>query len=748
MKQAIKQKKSIIFIYWIIPIIAMIIAIIMLKDKYETKGKQLTLILNSVDGLNVKKSPVMFNGVKVGNIEDIKIDENNLNHFKAYLSMYKKYDYLVKKGTKFWKVSPEISLNKGIKNLGTIITGSYIEILPPKLAKKELIKLPNKYNFIALDSPPLNGIITTIKTKNSSFSIGTILIYKGIQVGKIIDKNLQNNYIYYTVIIYNKYKNVLSQDTKFIPLNSLEFQASLKGIKFTIPSLKNLITGAIKIETAKIGKPKKEYSFFTPKKTLKGYRFTIISDTKLPSSLVYKGFKVGEIIKSELIKNKIYNRFIIYSQYQNLINNSTLFYRLNSLELKASLNSFSLQIPDLKSAVLGGISFITPQKTSLNKKEFKVFESKNSLDEYLYKKNGAKMLILLTKNLNFIKKDTLITYKGLNAGKVVDYRYNSKNNYIEIQVLIKKPFIKLINKTTKFYTKSGINVKADLNGVKIQTPTINSLVNGEISFVTKENKKDNTKIFTLLKYNDLTKNNYFTINLIMDKTNGIKQGSKLKYKGFTLGSVENIIFDQNITAIIKINKKYRYLFGKNSKLYLETFQAGLNGIKNPDSIVFGSNIVLIADKNDGFRNNFIPDSINPINSYYQKGLRIVLCAKSKAGLNVNSPIYYRKVRIGHIEKIKLSQTAQNVEIFLFIKPKYANIIRTNSKFFNTGILAIKANLLGIKIKTGTIESMIKGGVEVITPNNPGQKVKNGAIFRLYDKPKEKWFEYKPKLKIS
>jgi paraquat-inducible protein B len=161
-----------------------------------------------------------------------------------------------------------------------------------------------------------------------------------------------------------------------------------------------------------------------------------------------------------------------------------------------------------------------------------------------------------------------------------------------------------------------------------------------------------------------------------------------------------------------------------------------------------SNIVLIADENDGFKHNFTPDSINPINSYYQKGLRIVLRANSKAGLNVNSPVYYRKVKIGHIEKIKLSNTAQNVEIFLFINPKYENIIRTNSKFFNTGVLAIKANLLGIKIKTGTLESMIKGGVEVITPNKAGQKVENGAIFKLYDKPKEEWFEYKPKLKVS
>jgi len=746
MKQAIKKKKSVIFIYWLIPIVSLILAIIMLKDKYEEKGKHITIILNNVDGLNIKKSPIMFNGVKVGYIEDIKIDENNLSHFKAYLTIYKKYNYLVKKGTKFWKVSPEISL-KGVKNLATIITGSYLEILPPKLTQKELIKLPNQYEFIALNHPPLNGITTTIKTKNSSFSIGTIIIYNGIQVGEIIDKSLKNDYIYYKVLIYNKYKNLLSSDTKFIPLNKLEFKASINGIKLTIPSLKSLITGAIKIETKlKDNHPKKIYSLFIPKKIIKGYNFTIISDKKLPSFLVYKGFKVGELINSKLINNKIYNQFKIYKKYQYLINDSTLFYKLNAVELKASLNNFSLQIPDIKDALLGGVSFITPKKESLTKNRFKIFSSKNELLDYLYKKD-SKEIILLTKNLDFIKKDTLITYKGLEAGKVISYKYNPKNNLIEIKAVIKKPFINLVNSSTKFYKKSGINIKAGFDGVKIKTPTINSLINGEISFITKTNKKENTKIYKLLSYDDLTKENYFTINLIMQKTNGIKKGSKLEYKGFELGKVTNLIFNKNITAIIKIDKKYKYLFGKNSKLYLESFKAGLNGIKNSDSIIFGPKIVLLADKNNGFKNNFKLDSINPISSYYKKGLRIVLTAPSKAGLNINSPVYYRKVKIGHIEKIALSKTAQNVNIFIFIKPKYKNIIRTNSKFFNTGVLAVDVNLLGIKVKTGTLESMIKGGIEVVTPNNIGQNVINGAIFKLYDKPKEEWLKYKPKIKI-
>ena len=746
MKEAIKKKKSILILYWLIPIISIIIAVIMLKDRYELKGKEFVLTIQNAKGLIPKTDTIIFKGIKVGKIESIKIDEDNLSQFKIYGVMYKKYDFLLKKGTQFWKVSPEISL-KGVKNLDTIITGSYIEILPPKKNKQELERLPSKYNFIALSHPPLNGITTIIKTKDSSFGIGTILIYRGIQVGEIIDKELKKGDIFYTALIYNKYKNILGKDTKFIPMKPLELKASLNGIKLTIPSIKNLITGAIKIETSiKNSTPKKEYSFYKP--LVKGYKFTIISENQLPHFIFYKGFKVGELVSNKLLNNKIYNNYLIYDKYKNLINNSTLFYKLNAFELKGSLTHFSVTIPDFKSTILGGISFITlREKDVLNKRKFKIFNSKMNLDEYLLKKNGGEEITILTKNLDFIKKGTLITYKGLEAGKVLDYNYNFDNNYLELKVFIKKPFLNLINYTTKFYKNGGLTIKAGINGIKVNTPTLNSIIEGTISFIATKDKFEDKKIFKLYNYEDLGKDNYFTINLNLDKINGLKKNSPLIFKGFQIGKVSNIIFDKNISAVIKIDKKFKYLFGMNSKIYLKTFKAGLNGIQNPDSIIFGSKLYLISDENNKFKSNFKLDSINPIDSYYKNGLRIVLTNYSKEGLNIGSPIYYRKVKIGQIEKIELSKTAQNVNIFLFINSKYKNIIRTNSKFFNTGVLAVKANLFGVKIKTGTLESMIKGGIEVVTPDKIGQKVENGAVFKLYDKPEEDWLKYKPKLLI-
>jgi len=333
----------------------------------------------------------------------------------------------------------------------------------------------------------------------------------------------------------------------------------------------------------------------------------------------------------------------------------------------------------------------------------------------------------------------MINYKGLNAGEILNYKYNPKINYIEVKVFIKRSFIDLINKTTKFYKKVGVNIKAGLNGIKVQSSSLDSLVNGEIAFITDMKKRDNTKIYKLLD-NDKLHNKTFEVMLDMNQSNGIKVGSHLIYKGITIGKVTKIILDSTIKTIIKIDKKYKYMFGKNSKLYLESFKAGLSGVKNPNSLIFGTNIYLIADKNDGFKKVFKVDCINPIPSYYKQGLRIMLKASTKGSLSINAPIYYKKIKIGNIEKIRLSKNDNYVEVFVFIDRKYSHLIKTNSKFYNTSIIAIKANLLGIKIKTGTFESMLKGGIEIVNPSTNGQKVLNGAMFKLYNNPKKEWFE--------
>ena len=858
MKKAIQKKKSIMLLIWIIPIVALIISILMINKEYEKKGENIVIEFNNVTGLKSKKSVVKYKGIKVGEIENIRIDNKNINKFLVDVRMNKNYDFLVKDGTKFWKVSPKVSISK-IENIGTAITGSYIALMPKYQNKEKLEELKSKKYFNGLNNKPLrNGIFTTLISKDGSLGVDSIVVYKGIEVGKIISKKLVKNKIDYKILIYNKYKYILSSQSKFVKMGNVEFKASLDNIKLTIPSLKTMIGGGIEIITKiRDNNPKQEYKLFdnkediaynqnsfrlitsskekfstivfkgvkvgkivdsyydiknnkeilrvelknkfiyllkksptfyikSPKinirnlkniikspvveidvknqqsevkktyilhsnKLIKGYEFsfkTTVENISIGDKIIYKGTKIGEIEQIHLQGSKLLIKAKIYQKYKYLINNSTYFYKLSAVEMKASLKGVYVHFGDVKDALLGGIGFITPKKEKLTKREFLLFSSKDVLKKYLYAKDGGKFITILVNNLDFIKKGTSINYKGFNIGEVIDYKLNSKTNLIEVEVYIKKEYKNLVNKTTKFFKDSGIEVKLGVNGVKVASKPIAGIINGVISMETFSNKADSVNKFKLFTKDELNRENYFFVKLKMNNGFGLKVGSKLILKSIKIGSVEKIKLDKNIIVIIKVAKKYKKYFGKNSKIWLENLKISMQGIKNITTPIFGSNLYLLSDKNNGFKSQFNLDSVNPSETKYLKGLRVFLKASVRGSLQVGTPIYYRKVVIGRIENIKLNNNGEFVNIKIFIYPQYAKFVRKNTYFYNTSIMGIDVGLFSAKIRMGTIESMFKGGIEIATPNNAGKLATNGEIFHLENNPQDDWKDWKPDLSIK
>ena len=147
-KPIIKRKKSTMILAWLAPIVAIIISYSMLENYFEQKGNIITIYTKDIKGLNVAKSHIQFRGLKIGKLLSMSIDKKDLKRFKITAQIYKEFNYFIREGSKFWIVSPNINLNK-IENLGTILTGNYIEVSPPTKDIKKLKKLSLKKVFTA-----------------------------------------------------------------------------------------------------------------------------------------------------------------------------------------------------------------------------------------------------------------------------------------------------------------------------------------------------------------------------------------------------------------------------------------------------------------------------------------------------------------------------------------------------------------------------------------------------------------------
>ena len=206
----IKKKKSTIIIAILAPLIAILISYGMLQEYVNKKGNEIVIYIDDIKGLSTSKSFLEFKGLKIGKLKSISIDRNNLKRFKITAQIYKEFNYFIKEGTQFWVVSTEINLNK-IENIGTVLTGNYIEVLPKTLDTDKLDKLNFKYTFTALENKPKDqGKIVNLISDNGKISKNSNIEYKGIKIGEILKKELlDSKNVSYSLLIYEKYINFI-----------------------------------------------------------------------------------------------------------------------------------------------------------------------------------------------------------------------------------------------------------------------------------------------------------------------------------------------------------------------------------------------------------------------------------------------------------------------------------------------------------------------------------------------------------
>jgi paraquat-inducible protein B len=102
--------------------------------------------------------------------------------------------------------------------------------------------------------------------------------------------------------------------------------------------------------------------------------------------------------------------------------------------------------------------------------------------------------------------------------------------------------------------------------------------------------------------------------------------------------------------------------------------------------------------------------------------------------------------VGRVKGFELANTADNVLIYINIEEPFIELIRENTRFWNASGIGVDFKLFrGVKIRTESLESILEGGIAFATPDNEsmGSQVSENVVFKLYDKPDEKWLTWKP-----
>lgn len=133
----------------------------------------------------------------------------------------------------------------------------------------------------------------------------------------------------------------------------------------------------------------------------------------------------------------------------------------------------------------------------------------------------------------------------------------------------------------------------------------------------------------------------------------------------------------------------------------------------------------------------------------ESGLTLILESSRLASTQPGSPVLYRGFKVGQVVETMLSPTGQRVELRVVVQPQYAHLVRKNTRWWVSSGIGIDFGLVGgLSVRTGSLESVISGGVSFATPDRPGSRAVNGDRFALEPEAGKEWVEWSPNLSSS
>ena len=154
---------------------------------WESKGPEIVIHFTSAPGIDPGKTSLIYRGVTAGTVSKVHLDKG-LGTVVVTVSVKKFAAELATEGTDFWIEQPVITLHE-ISGLESIIRE--IPFTPVAMAKDKMATVLRP----ALDEAPLSALnsevlrVTLNSDRNSFIGRGTPVFHRGINVGKVREKN-------------------------------------------------------------------------------------------------------------------------------------------------------------------------------------------------------------------------------------------------------------------------------------------------------------------------------------------------------------------------------------------------------------------------------------------------------------------------------------------------------------------------------------------------------------------------------
>ncbi|WP_240474025.1 MlaD family protein [Salinivibrio socompensis] len=430
---------------------------------------------------------------------------------------------------------------------------------------------------------------------------------------------------------------------------------------------------------------------------------------------------------------------LIEPQFAHLLKEKTRFWSVSGLKTRFDASGIELELDSIASLIAGGIAFDSPAD-SAQSDAIQPFQLYSSL---AHAARGHAIKIALPQDHGLPGQGTRITYQGLEVGEITRIDMTESHPDPIATAKLDPSMTWLLSQDTRIRIEQP---QIGFDGLK----NIGNLVLGNyLSIEPGSADAAHVKaghLFTASTQHQQRKqqDNALTVTLTADDAYGLKQHTKVLHRGIQVGFIDHIGLNKrdNVTIDVVIDPKHRHLVKQASQFFI---LGGITGQLSGEGLdVVVPAMEQIADPALSFTsqgakgvNDSYPLYTSSIQAKHAKQntqgqTRFTLVADRLPSISEGSPVMYRNFIVGEVEGYQLN--GQSVTIAIAVSNRYKHLIHRNTVFWNQSGLDIKANLSGVEINTGSVRSLLNGGIAFA--DMPGISNQRQGEWKLYPSRQE------------
>ena len=236
-------------VIWVIPILALIVALFVAYRSYSDRGPLIVVEFETGSGIAAGETELRFRDVTVGVVEKVGFT-SGLDKVTAHIRVEKDVAPYIDSGAVFWVVQPEVTA-QGITGLSTVLSGVYIE----GSWDRQIGPVAERFqgaSSVPLIKPGQGGLeIAFRSTANGDLTDNAPILYKGIEVGRVGYAKIapRGNFAIVEALIFEEHRGLINDSTRFWDASGFSVNIGPAGAEIDFSSLATLVGGGVTFDT-------------------------------------------------------------------------------------------------------------------------------------------------------------------------------------------------------------------------------------------------------------------------------------------------------------------------------------------------------------------------------------------------------------------------------------------------------------------------------------------------------------------